>query len=124
MRYSGSLTLILSTIATLATLTSAAECDSPWGSSNCLDTDEVWSLAGDYCNTDKWNIYDEISMTNSLGYSGSIIRRGTFSSQEECQFVITDIINTCFGHQDGGSWTQGGLQVQYGWCNDDNPTFA
>jgi hypothetical protein len=119
MHFPTSLLLALSTLSTLFTLTSAADCWDETGSQICLDSKGAWDLRQQYCgSTSDWNTVTQRVGFSSIntGYMGQVTRIGVFENQQECWNILADIISTCLGESDGGSWTISGFAIYINFC--------
>jgi endonuclease I len=115
-------TCFLLALSTLSTLTLAAECSSDTGSTTCLDTPAAYDLRQQYCgSTIEWYTTTQRVGFASSGYIGQVRRTGDFVEQQECWDILDNIISTCLGHSNSGSWTYAGFSVHFDFClNLDN----
>ncbi|KAG7091507.1 hypothetical protein E1B28_010535 [Marasmius oreades] len=109
-------TAILAAIAFFTTGTTAAECYSQGGSHRCSTADDVRNARVSFCN-DQWGGDSASQRYPSSNDLASVFSHyGSFDSQQECWDSTEDIINTCLGHKDGGTWTVSSVQVNVNFC--------
>ncbi|GLB42147.1 hypothetical protein LshimejAT787_1101620 [Lyophyllum shimeji] len=107
---------LLIPIAALATGASAAECYAQGGSHRCVDGDSMWTFRQWYCTQDFQGNGGSKRYNADNGFSAVISRAGPFSSQQQCWDSSADIINTCMGHKDGGTWTGSSMELNINFC--------
>jgi hypothetical protein len=103
-------------IVALASHASAAECYTQDGSNRCVDSGSIWPDREDYCNNNWQRDGNSEAYPANNGFSARFTRTGTFASQEQCWDFTHDIINTCFGRKDGGTWTGSSMEMNINFC--------
>ncbi|KAF8068862.1 hypothetical protein FPV67DRAFT_1093836 [Lyophyllum atratum] len=107
---------VLVPIVALATGTSAAECYAQGGSHRCADRDSIWNFRSLYCTQEYQGSGGSKTYNAANGFSAVFSRTGSFVSQQQCWDTTADIIDTCLGHKDGGTWTASSLALNINFC--------
>jgi hypothetical protein len=99
--------------AYLASSALAAECYSQGGANECGNRGDLYNARTDYCNN-HWGGGNQV-------YYGTNGWRFTYNgfnipSQQQCWDSTQDIIDTCLGHKNGGSYSQNGWNVNINFC--------
>ena len=104
-------------LSTFSTITLAAQCSSDSGAQFCLDSGAAWDMRAQYCQYG-WNTINGRVGVDSTGNVGQIFRNGIFINQQECWNILEDILNSCYGNTNSGSWRLHGLYVNFNYCLD------
>jgi hypothetical protein len=110
--------LTLSVFSTLATLSSAAECYGVQSGNNCLNPETAGDMTDAYCYGENWNLgnFATFQYKGSNGWTGWLRRMGNFDSQQNCTFIMGDIVGQCLGYWNGGYWDYDGLRIDMNFC--------
>jgi alpha-galactosyl binding lectin len=98
-------------------LSRAAECYGQSGGSPCVNRDElsrygpVWCGANYNVLNGDWWLYKD-----SRGNTAWIGKIGSFANTEQCSIAYDNILGTCYGKKNGGSWTASKVVLSISFC--------
>lgn len=110
---------ILLPIVALASGASAAECFSQGknGNKSCVDNDSLWQFRQYYCNQEWQGNGGTKDYNANNGFTARFLRTGAFANQQQCWDSTNDIISTCFGRKDGGTWSGSKMELAIRFCS-------
>jgi len=98
-------------------LSQAAECYFQDGGANCVNGAQLLDFGAAWCavnfnvlNSNWWGFVD------AAGNAALIGKIGNFQNPLQCTNAFDDIVNTCFGQRNGGSWTSAGVSLNINFC--------
>lgn len=109
-------TVVLSVIG-MSSIAQAAECYAQAHGSFCINRDTLKNDASNWCRNNYNNIYGNWwEITDSAGNVGRIGKTGAFQNAQRCESAYNNIVDSCYGHKNGGSWTADGVTLNINFC--------
>jgi len=107
-------------------LSQAAECYAQSNAPYCVDLGAITAFAPVWCNANYGSLQGGwTSFPDASGNIAQIGKIGIFPSAAACNFSFNDILSTCYGQRNGGSWTWAGvsLNINFGQWPPTPPPF-
>lgn len=108
-------------IASISSGADAATCYDTSGCGSCESWDSMWAARNQFCGGSDWTGNSYLQWG-----TGHVALYGAFHTQQECWDGFANIIDQCYGHNNGGHYTYSdsgdNAYLDVGFCNCDPVT--